>query len=181
MQTNSPRPFAARMGRWSARNRKKAIFGWLAFVIAAAGHRLRGRHAEARRPTRGIGDSGRAEQIIDDGYPEAKADETVLVQGRGAGSVRAPEVRAAVADVDRHRRRAIADVAGVESPYAKGNDGQVAKDGRSALVSFDIRGEDDAHRGARRRRSRAAVAAVGARPPRRRSSASSAARAPTRR
>nr|MBA3347157.1 hypothetical protein [Actinomycetota bacterium] len=27
--------FAARMGRWSARHRKIAIFGWLAFVIAA--------------------------------------------------------------------------------------------------------------------------------------------------
>src|SRR3989337_2392411 len=26
---------AARMGRWSARHRKTAIFGWLAFVIAA--------------------------------------------------------------------------------------------------------------------------------------------------
>src|SRR4051812_43729221 len=24
---------AARIGRWSARNRKKAIFGWLAFVV----------------------------------------------------------------------------------------------------------------------------------------------------
>ena len=26
---------AARMGRWSARHRKTAIFGWLAFVVAA--------------------------------------------------------------------------------------------------------------------------------------------------
>ena len=26
---------ATRMGRWSARHRKTAIFGWLAFVIAA--------------------------------------------------------------------------------------------------------------------------------------------------
>ncbi len=28
--------FAARAGRWSAQHRKKAIFGWLAFVIVAA-------------------------------------------------------------------------------------------------------------------------------------------------
>ncbi len=27
--------FAARMGRWSARHRKIAVFGWLAFVVAA--------------------------------------------------------------------------------------------------------------------------------------------------
>ena len=26
---------AARMGRWSARHRKTAIFGWLAFVVAS--------------------------------------------------------------------------------------------------------------------------------------------------
>ena len=26
---------AARMGRWSANHRKKAIFGWLAFVVLA--------------------------------------------------------------------------------------------------------------------------------------------------
>ena len=29
------RNVAARMGRWSARHRKTAIFGWLAFVVAA--------------------------------------------------------------------------------------------------------------------------------------------------
>jgi RND superfamily putative drug exporter len=27
--------FAARAGRWSARHRKTAIFGWLAFVIVS--------------------------------------------------------------------------------------------------------------------------------------------------
>ena len=27
---------AARMGRWSARRRKTAIFGWLGFVVVAA-------------------------------------------------------------------------------------------------------------------------------------------------
>ena len=32
---DSPRNVAARMGRWSANHRKTAIFGWLAFVIAA--------------------------------------------------------------------------------------------------------------------------------------------------
>ncbi|HWI32334.1 MAG TPA: hypothetical protein VNT50_12690 [Microbacterium sp.] len=32
MHSNS---FAARAGRWSAKNRKKAIWGWLAFVLIA--------------------------------------------------------------------------------------------------------------------------------------------------
>jgi RND superfamily putative drug exporter len=30
-----PGGLAARAGRWSAANRKKAIFGWLAFVLVA--------------------------------------------------------------------------------------------------------------------------------------------------
>ena len=33
--TATSRNLAARMGRWSAQHRKKAIFGWLAFVVAA--------------------------------------------------------------------------------------------------------------------------------------------------
>ena len=35
MKTTPPTNIAARAGRWSARHRKTAIFGWLAFVIAA--------------------------------------------------------------------------------------------------------------------------------------------------
>ena len=32
---NSSRNIAARAGRWSARHRKTAIFGWIALVVAA--------------------------------------------------------------------------------------------------------------------------------------------------
>ena len=32
----------------------------------------------------------------------------------------------------------------IESPYAKGNEGQLSPDGRSALVTFDLPGDDDA-------------------------------------
>lgn len=138
MQTNS-QTFAARMGRWSAQNRKKAIFGWLAFVIAslAIGSAVGMQKPESASRT---GDSGRAQNIIDDGFP-AKSGEDVLVQGRAPDSARSPEVRAAVADViatvkrDRH-------VASVESPYAPGNEGKISQDGRSVLVSFELRGED---------------------------------------
>ena len=31
----------------------------------------------------------------------------------------------------------------MDSPYAAGNEGQISKDGRSVLVSFDIPGDDD--------------------------------------
>jgi RND superfamily putative drug exporter len=138
MQTNS-QTFAARMGRWSAQNRKKAIFGWLAFVIAslAIGSAVGMQKPESDSR---IGDSGRAQKIIDDGFP-AKTQEDVLVQGRAARSARSPEVRAAVADViatirrDRH-------VSAIESPYTKGNENNIGQDHRSVLVSFELRGED---------------------------------------
>ena len=31
----TPKGFAARAGHWSARHRKTAIFGWLAFIVIA--------------------------------------------------------------------------------------------------------------------------------------------------
>ena len=40
---------AARMGRWSARHRKTAIFGWLAFVVAAFAVGIAVPHADDRR------------------------------------------------------------------------------------------------------------------------------------
>jgi uncharacterized membrane protein YdfJ with MMPL/SSD domain len=32
---STPRGIASRMGRWSSRHRKIAIFGWLGFVVAS--------------------------------------------------------------------------------------------------------------------------------------------------
>ena len=44
-------------------------------------------------------------------------------------------------------------MAEVKSPYAKGNEGQVSKDGRSVLVEFKVRGDDDQTEQARSTRS----------------------------
>ena len=161
MHQNS-QTFAARAGRWSAKNRKKAIFGWLAFVVVSL---VIGGAVGVQKPTTDIspiGDSGRADKIIDSGF-DKKATENVMVQGRDAGSARGPQVRAAVADVistvsrDQH-------VTNVQSPYAKGNEGKVAQDGRSVLVSFDIRG-DQAQTDELVKPLSAAIAGVGERHP----------------
>ena len=89
---------AARMGRWSARHRRTAIAGWIAFVVIAAtiGAVL---GTETRDPDRiGIGESQRAEQMIDAGAFADGADESVLVasESRTVGDAR---FRAALADV----------------------------------------------------------------------------------
>src|SRR5689334_10327644 len=55
---------AARAGRWSARHKKTAIFGWLAFVVIAL---MIGNMAGTKKPTDAQqfdGESKRAETII---------------------------------------------------------------------------------------------------------------------
>jgi uncharacterized membrane protein YdfJ with MMPL/SSD domain len=132
--------FAARAGRWSAKNRKKAIWGWLAFVLIAV---VIGNVVGMKDTSEdsGAGDSGRAERIIDDHFPK-DAEENVLVQAPKGGTATDPAVRKAVADVMAgvDDKRGVTDVG---SPYAKGNEGQISKDGRSVLVQFKIKGDDD--------------------------------------
>jgi len=132
--------FAARAGRWSARHRKIAIFGWLAFVaIAVAGGGAAGLNTFAWQEN-GPGEAGRADKAIFDHFPR-HAEETVLVQ-TATGTTSDPAFRAAVTDVQRRLERT-PHVAHVKSPYAPGNAGQISRDGRSALVSFQLAGDFD--------------------------------------
>ncbi len=135
---------AARMGRWSASHRKTAIFGWLAFVAIAlfAGHAV-GTKTINDADTN-TGQSRTADHILRSaGFNTAKRfDEFVLVQSR---TLRAtdPAFRSAIGDT-------LAAVSGsasvdrVRSPYTPGNDGQISKDGHSAYVAFDVKGDQAA-------------------------------------
>src|SRR5215210_778546 len=132
---NAARGLAARAGRWSTRHRGKAIVGWLAFVLVAF---VIGNATGTVNPKDdgGHGDSATADRIVDDAYPD-RADETVIVQAKDGSraTARDPEFRATVADVAKGVA-AQPGVIEVESPYAKGNAGQISADGRSALVYF---------------------------------------------
>lgn len=137
------RNLAARAGAWSARHRKIAILGWLAFVIVAfvAGN-------AAGMKTLEDSDTGNGESRVADRAEDAagfrdRAGEQVLVQSRD-GKLRpsSPEFTAAIRDVER-RLGAQPDVEAIESPLAKGNSGQVSRDGHSALVAFDIKGDPE--------------------------------------
>ncbi len=90
----------------------------------------------------GIGESGRLDKITAKAFPD-EAGESVLVQSKNGARQNDPAFRAAVADV-MHRVDAEKGVKDIESPYAKGNEGQLSPDGRSALVTFDLPGDDDA-------------------------------------
>ena len=95
---------AARAGRWSAQHRKKAVFGWLAFVIAALF--IGGNLGTKTIPSdeEGLtGDAKRSAEIVKDSFPQT-AGEQVLIQSKTA-SPTDPAYRAVVKDVEAPPRR----------------------------------------------------------------------------
>jgi uncharacterized membrane protein YdfJ with MMPL/SSD domain len=128
------RNIAARAGRWSARHRKLAIFGWLAFVfVALALNSMTGTKTLDDSQT-GVGDSGHADKALARAIPSSSADESVLVQSK---SIKAsdPAFKSVVSDV----KSRISRVAHVQHVKA----GPVSRDGHSRLVNFEVAGDDD--------------------------------------
>ena len=117
------RSLAARAGRWSATHRKKAIWGWLAFVVVAFMIGGAVGTETLQSDELGVGESGRADQAIEGAF-DRSAEELVLIQSeeRGGGD---PSFRAAVADTQR-RLEDVPYTQEFESPYAPGNEGQVS-------------------------------------------------------
>ena len=128
---------AARAGRWSSQHRRTAIFGWLAFVVAAVliGGAVGTRHIP--QDNDGVGESGRAQQVLHERFPQ-RANEQVLVQSRTL-TVRDPSFRAAVQDVTQ-RLSALRTVQNVRSPLLAVNRGEISRDRHSVLIGFQITG-----------------------------------------
>ncbi len=80
--STKPKGIAARAGHWSARHRKTAIFGWLAFIVIAF---VIGGALGQKEPTNAQkmdGETRRAETILENaGFPK-KSGEMVLVQSK---------------------------------------------------------------------------------------------------
>src|SRR4051794_34807053 len=136
------RNLAARAGHWSARHRKTAIFGWLAFVVIAF---VLGGAVGTK--TLADEDSGNGESRLADAavthadFPK-KADEQVLGTARGGElTVHDPKFRAGVQDVVARLERA-RHTTDIQSPFARGNGGQIAKDENAALVTFSVPGDE---------------------------------------
>ncbi len=133
--------FAARMGRWSARHRKTAVFGWLAFVVLAfvLGSAVGTKKLDPESIA--AGPAEHAQAIIDRGDFPQSADESVLVQSSSLtaedASFRAV-IHRVVAKVS-----SFETVTGVKSPLERENAALVSKDGRSALVQFEVAGSSD--------------------------------------
>ncbi len=132
---------AARAGRWSAEHWKTAVSAWLAFCVVAialgsvAGTRM------LKQADTAAGGAHKAEQLLKNAGFTDRAGESVLVQSpsRNLGDA---SFRATVADVVR-TVTALPQVRRVRSPLAPGRAGQVSQDRRSALVQFEIAGDQD--------------------------------------
>jgi uncharacterized membrane protein YdfJ with MMPL/SSD domain len=133
---------AARMGRWSAGHWKTAVFGWLAFVVAAFAIGAVVGTKNISEDDYNTGQSHRADQILKEGFPQSDPQtELVLVQSAGK-TVSDPEFRATVNEVI----GAVKDnpaIKNLKSPLDPINGDQVSSDRRTAMVTWDMRGDYD--------------------------------------
>ncbi|MFK8905773.1 MMPL family transporter [Streptomyces sp. YS-3] len=133
------RGVAARAGGWSARHRWAAVVIWVLFVFLAMGIGSAAGRIDVK-DNQLPGEVGQAQKIIDDAGLKEPAGETVFIQAvDGSAKATDPAFRAAVDDV----MKAVdgtGEVTKVMSPYTAKT---LSKDGRSALIQFEVRGDAD--------------------------------------
>src|SRR4051794_8943797 len=134
--TPSEHNLAARMAIWSGRHRKKAIWGWLAFVLVvfAAGSAIG--TTNISEVDQFSGESHRAEVALHNAGMRP-VEEVVFFQSDTL-KITDPAFRAAIQDVT-SRLSEQKYVSHVESPLTGA--GAVAADGHAALVDFHIAGD----------------------------------------
>ncbi|MGZ4339688.1 MAG: MMPL family transporter [Gaiellaceae bacterium] len=133
---------AGRAGAWSAAHWKTAFFGAIvATILAVVVGGAMGLNVLGDSDT-GSGETARAEQMLSAGDFKSPAAESVLIQIRqGDAKVTDPGFRSAISTVVQAVSQQ-AVVRNVRSPL-EAPQGLVSKDGRSALVQFDITGKAD--------------------------------------
>ncbi|MFG2856667.1 MMPL family transporter [Streptomyces mirabilis] len=134
------RGIAARAGGWSARHRWAAVGIWVLFVVLAMGLGSAAGRVDVKESDQLKGETHTAAKIIEDSGIKAPAGESVLIHGKDA-NVKATDAdfRAAVTAVVK-AVEGTGKVTDVTSPY---DTKTISRDGRSALVQFDMRGDAD--------------------------------------
>ncbi|MCX5424524.1 MMPL family transporter [Streptomyces sp. NBC_00078] len=132
------RGIAARAGGWSARHRWAAVGVWVLFVVLAMGLGSAAGRVELKDSDQLKGETHTAAKIVDDAGIDEPAGESVLIQAKGGGlKATDAEFRAAVGAVIK-AVDGTGKATNVRSPYTTQT---ISKDGRSALVQFDMRGD----------------------------------------
>jgi uncharacterized membrane protein YdfJ with MMPL/SSD domain len=133
---------AARAGRWSANNWKKAFFGWLVLAVLALVVGMAAGHKQIADSETASGEAATAQRILEQAGFKAPATESVLIQSKDAtvndAKLRSPVVGVVAALSGR------SDVINLHNPLlTKNGGGQISADGHSVLVQFDVRGDMD--------------------------------------
>ncbi|MFI6621604.1 MMPL family transporter [Streptomyces sp. NPDC050528] len=134
------RGLAARAGGWSARHRWAAVGIWVLFVVLAMGIGSAAGRVDVDESDQLKGETHTAATIIDDAGIKEPAGETILIQSKDASVTSTDsEFRSTVTAVVK-AVEGTGRVTDVTSPY---DTKTISKDGRSALVQFDMRGDAD--------------------------------------
>ncbi len=134
---------AARMGRWSAAHRKTAILGWLAFVVVAFSLSILMPMHTIKDTDRGVGESGRADKIIDRAFDIEKdgLGEIVVVQSDTL-TIDDAAFRRTVTDVV-NTVDGFEQVSKIHSPLDPTYSGQISPDRHAVMITFAPRGTYD--------------------------------------
>jgi uncharacterized membrane protein YdfJ with MMPL/SSD domain len=133
---------AARMGRWSAAHWKTAVFGWLAFVVAALAIGQVVGTKQIDQNDANVGQAHRADHILRDaGFQPDPQTEIVIVQSKTL-TAQAPAFRAVVNDVV-NTVKPFSTIKNIRSPYDAGRADQISADGHTVMVEWDMKGDSD--------------------------------------
>ena len=136
-------PVVERIAGWSARHRKTALFGWLLLVVGAVmvSSMLGSKNLNSYDP----GQAGQAERVLARPGVVQPAAETVLIQAKtGTRTVASdPEIRRAIRQVTAALGAMPKAATGLESPLSPGGGKLISRDGRSALITFNVAGNPD--------------------------------------
>src|SRR5919109_1330892 len=108
---------AARAGRWSANNWKKAFFGWLIIAVAALAVGTAAGHKQIADSETASGEAAKAQRILEQADFKAPATESVLIQSKREGTSSAA-FRAAIGAVVQ-TLSGLPDVTNIENPLAR--------------------------------------------------------------
>jgi uncharacterized membrane protein YdfJ with MMPL/SSD domain len=131
---------AGRAGRWSAAHWRRALFGWLAFAIAATVLGSVVGHVQMKDSDVASGEAATALRMLEQAGLTQPATENVLIQS-GRYDASDPTFAATVAAVVR-ALAAQPNVTNLQNPmFEQHGGGQISADGHSLLVQFDVRGD----------------------------------------
>jgi putative drug exporter of the RND superfamily len=134
-------PVVERVAGWSARHRKTALLGWLLLVAGAVmiSSMLGTKNLNSYDP----GQAGQAERVLARPGVVQPASETVLIQAKtGTRTVASdPEIRRAIRQVTAALGAMPNAATGIQSPLGTGGGKLISRDGRSALIMFNVAGD----------------------------------------